>query len=105
MDTQVKHTPGPWRVEGPDMFGDFNILHPADALAVAAVVSNMRPADEVLANANLVAAATELFEAAALALRIAENWIHDQLDGTSSLEANLAELQPVHAALAKARGL
>lgn len=55
-----EHTPGPWEAEGPDMFGDFNILHPADSLAVGAVVSNLRPAAEVAANARLAAAAPSM---------------------------------------------
>lgn len=53
-------TAGLWSVEGPDDFGDYNITHPTDALAVAAVVSNMRPADEVAANADLVGLASIL---------------------------------------------
>lgn len=62
--TEAKHTSGPYRAEGPDEFGDYNILHDGDALAVAAVVSNMRPADEVAANASLFGAAPELLECA-----------------------------------------
>ena len=54
--------------------------------------------------AALMAAAPELCAAAELALKEAENWIHDQLDGTSELDRNLATLEPVRAALAKARG-
>ncbi len=45
------------------MFGDFNILHNADALAVAAVVSNMRYPQEVAANAALIAAAHDGYAA------------------------------------------
>lgn len=65
--SETKFTKGPYRAEGPDMFGDWNILHPADSLAVGAVVSNMRPAEEVAANANLFGAATDLYEAAEFA--------------------------------------
>lgn len=61
--SEFRGTPGPWRAEGPDHFGDHNILHPADSLAVAAVVSNMRPAGEVAANARLVAAAPTMLAA------------------------------------------
>jgi hypothetical protein len=57
-----------------------------------------------LANARLIAAAPDLLEAAKLALQSAESWIHDQLDGTSSLESALAKLEPVRAAIAKATG-
>lgn len=63
MNEKPKFTPGPYRCEGPDPFGDWNILHPSDALAVAAVVSNMREPEEVAANARLFSAAPELYEA------------------------------------------
>jgi hypothetical protein len=53
-EREGRHTELPWRAEGPDPFGDYNILHPADSLAVAAVVSNMRPDIEVKANAALI---------------------------------------------------
>lgn len=90
--SDVTHTPGPWRSEGPDMFGDHNILHGGEALAIGAVVSNMRPPELVAANARLIAAAPELLEAliahdtymleqgycgpedSALHRRAAENW-------------------------------
>lgn len=63
MSSEAPHTPGPWHSEGPDEFGDYNIHHPADRLAVAAVISNGRPAAEVAANAALVASARDLLEA------------------------------------------
>lgn len=56
----AQHTPGPWSVEGPDCFGDYNIHCPGERAVVAAVISNVRPDDEVAANARLIAAATEL---------------------------------------------
>lgn len=34
-----------------------------------------------------------------LALRVAESWTHDQLDGTSSFDEAWAELEPARAAL------
>ena len=46
----------------------------------------------------------DLLEAAQLALKIAESWIHDQLDGTSSIDGALRRLDPVRAAIARARG-
>ena len=53
-------------MEGPDPFGDYNIHEPSARLAIGAVVSNLRPASEVAANARLIAAAPELLAAAAL---------------------------------------
>lgn len=57
-----KFTPGPWFAESADMFGDHNIVtgDQIDRLAVAAVVSNMRPTETVEANAHLIAAAPEM---------------------------------------------
>ena len=54
--------------------------------------------------ADLFAAAPDLLEAAQLALQIAESWIHDKLDGTSSIDGALLHLDPVRAAIARARG-
>ena len=51
-----EHTPEPWTVEGPDDFGDYNILHGGDALAIGAVVSNMRPPTITAANARRIPA-------------------------------------------------
>ena len=46
----------------------------------------------------------DLLEAAKLALYEAEGWVHDQLDGTSSLDDALARLDSVRAAIAAAEG-
>jgi hypothetical protein len=54
-------TPLPWRIDGPDQFGDYNILHEGDSLAIGAVVSNMRPPEEVAANAALIVAAVNSY--------------------------------------------
>lgn len=40
-----------------------------------------------------------------LAIDIADSWIHDQLDGTSSLNSALKELQPAKEALEKGGGV
>ncbi|GFM87766.1 hypothetical protein PSCICO_31650 [Pseudomonas cichorii] len=89
--TKHKHTPGPWRHEGPDYFHDFNILHPGDSLAVAAVVSNMRQLPEIEANAKLIAAAPELLESLS------------NLVGLARLGA--ANISKYHAALAHAESV
>lgn len=51
------HTPGPWHSDEADMFGDYTITQVGEISAVAAVISNCRPAEEVAANAALVDAA------------------------------------------------
>jgi len=59
-------TPGPWRAEPADMFGDHNIVLAKgddDSRAIAAVVSNMRDPQEVAANARLIAAAPDMLAA------------------------------------------
>lgn len=56
----TKHTAGPYTFTGPDEFGDFNIVKQnsaGDIRAIAAVVSNLRDPNEVLANARLLASA------------------------------------------------
>lgn len=58
---QAERTPGPWTIEGPDQFGDYNIHHPADRLAIGAIVSNMRPAEEVAANARFIVEAVNAY--------------------------------------------
>ncbi len=55
------HTPGPWSAEGPDCYGDFNVVPAHEALAIGAIVRNgMRPDEETAANARLAAAAPEM---------------------------------------------
>lgn len=66
--SKAAHTAGPWSVEGPDPFGDYNILGPISRLAIGAVVSNLRAPAEVAANARTFAAAPELLAACELAL-------------------------------------
>lgn len=54
-EMERKATEGPWRHEGPDPFDDYNIMPPTQGGgAIAAVVSNGRPAAEVGANAALI---------------------------------------------------
>lgn len=63
------HTGPSWRAEGPDMFGDYNILRPVDSLAVAAVISNMRPAAEVAEIAALLIRSVNSHDGLAAALQ------------------------------------
>lgn len=50
-------TKGPYWLEGPDDFGDYNIAPTHEAAVVAVAVSNLRPDDEVADNAAIVLAA------------------------------------------------
>ena len=99
-----KHTPGPWFVDHKSPFlvraGD-----DIDGRHIAHIgPANYTPRFDVdEPNAKLIAAAPDLLEAAQLALQIAESWIHDQLDGTSSIDGALLHLDPVRAAIARAR--
>lgn len=90
------HTPGPWR-STLDEFGDYVIQPAGQELAVAAVVNGdarglLGEASEHAANALLIAAAPDMFEA----LIQAREWLR----GWASAEPQLAL---VDAALAKAR--
>lgn len=99
----VAHTPGPWEVDGPDMFGDYNIVlanRESDSRAIAAVVSNLRDPAEVAANARLNAAAPELL--AELEGALSDLWenCHSHQD-RPSFERDYAR---AFAVIAKARG-
>jgi hypothetical protein len=120
------HTPGPWVAECSTLRearedGGFSWAHPdswgprgwTDETRVGSVYllceggghTGLPGSIEVSeANAHLIAAAPEMYEALKLAVGIAESWIHDQLDGTSSLDGALEDLKPCHAAIAKAEG-
>lgn len=102
-----KFTPGAWIAEQRDTRSVVLAAKGRRLLADCPQWSNRddRPrAAEAFANAKLFAAAPDLLEAAQLALQIAESWIHDQLDGTSSIDGALLHLDPVRAAIARARG-
>lgn len=94
-------TPGPWKADPADMFGDHNVTLKDTSeccLAIAAVVSNLRPAEEVAANANLIAASPELYDA----LVNARQWV---LSFPVVVDhARQTMLAQIDAALAKARG-
>lgn len=63
-----------------------------------------RPPSDFNKRLAMFAASPALLEAAELGLSKAEEWIIDQLEGTSSFKAAMAELDPIRAALALARG-
>ena len=90
--------PGPWTVVDVSSEGMFAIVDSHDRTVA---FTDLR-ADIV--EARLIAAAPDLLSAAKIALDRAESWIHDQLDGTSSLSGALADLESVRAAIAKAEG-
>ena len=93
-------TKGPWWHRRPDPFGDYTISHDGDTLAVAAVVSNMRPPEQVRANADLIAAAPDLYEA----LEIVRDADEDcRRDGLPRILPAMVRAR-IDAALAKANG-
>ena len=99
-----KWTKGEWRLSGPDDFGDYAVQGPDDELAIAAVVNGaMRSLgghdEEHKANAHLITAAPDLYEA----LMAAESLAHRK-PGPGALD-EIREVQRLRrAALAKARG-
>lgn len=99
MEMKATFTPGPWE------FSDGYITANGKPLSMVGVSIPMVVGQtrlEAIHNSRLAAAAPDLLEAAKLGLMISESWIHDQLDGTSSLDSALLSLAPVRAAIAKA---
>lgn len=97
-------TAGPWAHEGPDAFGDYNILHPANSLAIGGIVQNLGfTPEQTKANALLISAAPCLFEALASAKRalraIADSGVEIPL---TAAPAVVGVLSRIEAALAKA---
>lgn len=107
---KTNHTPGPWaaQINNPLAVLPGHTIKSARSpyLPVGIVHAHNGTAGpaEGIANAKLMAAAPDLLKAAEKALQIAENWIHDQLDGTSSLKGALAQLKSVRQAITKAKG-
>lgn len=95
-------TPLPYRCEGPDQFGDWNILHPEDSLAVGAVVSNLRHADDVARNAAYIVHACNTFPALVEALEELTQLMEDVWLGDYSPDSFTC--QPAREALALAKG-
>ena len=58
--------------------------------------------EERTANARLMASAPALLRSCKEALRVAENWIHNELDGTSMVDEELVKLQPIRDAIERA---
>lgn len=99
-------TPGPWHLEGPDYSSDYTITGNDDALAICAVVNGeMRRMggkdDEHAANANLIAAAPDLYEAL---MSVMYSVVSDIELPRHGLEKNVATFEHAIAVLAKARG-
>jgi len=118
-EQKTAHTPGPWSVgyHGSDIhcvnvkIGGTAKLFDVRGWGYLTGMGHGAlglPEDKAIeiqnANARLAASAPELLAAAKLALNTAEDWIHDRLDGTLSLESELADLEPVRVAIAKAEG-
>ena len=80
-----EHTPLPWRFEGPDDFGDYNILHNEGRWAIGAVVSNLNPPEVVKANIDLIINSVNSLPAAEKALEeIAGDEPRPILNGTTA---------------------
>lgn len=103
---EVKFTKGPWIVEYDNSDfssgGQWYVAGPAKVEFSYGCGPDV--SDKALRDAQLISAAPDMYEAAELGLKIAESWIHDQLDGCIGLKAALDELEPIRAALSKARG-
>lgn len=109
--TKPKFTKGPWRIGDADDFGDFVVQHDGEALAIASVVNGgvkdyLGRTEEHVANAHLISAAPDMYEALLAAWEFIsdEYYASNRPDG----EAFPPEVRPVvsalSAALAKAMG-
>jgi hypothetical protein len=100
-----KHTPGPWWVDGADLYrkDEINIKsvadHPNDERYVAAAIGGLNDGVQE-ANARLIAAAPDLLEA----LRIAEGLVDDTCFQQDPANECWNTLRTVRAAIAKATG-
>lgn len=94
MSSKTPWTPGPWVAEEADYFGDHNIIltdSADDCRAIAAVVSNFRPALEVASNARLIAAAPEMAE---LLRQIKSEWsFYSDTSRMSAINALLSRIE------------
>lgn len=102
------HTPGPWRIEGP-CSGFSAISGPAGELIfglAAGIGEEQRSAEECEANANLIAAAPDLYEALAKILDGVEDEFDpaDGVDGVVLLPLYESDIRRARAAIAKVSG-
>lgn len=112
MSTEAKHTPGPWRVEGgttvvwgacnPDDLSDYGMGYPVTDCRITPISNSSwcqgPEYEEGYANANLIAAAPELFEALVTARKYMKLCLGSSFwDGPNPYPI-------IDAALAKARG-
>src|SRR5690606_22673320 len=95
MNTSATHTPGPWRIES--RLGGFDIIGPNNEDLAYVNVSDGLDEPTIYpckANANLIAAAPELADAAERAIKIIKANLYHQRekveDAVSTLEAALA---------------
>lgn len=90
-------TPGEWIASESDMFGDHNIQRKegvetdTDHSAIAAVVSNLRPWQQVEANAQLIVTLRNALPAIIAALEVAElvrdeDWLAERISDTLDMD-------------------
>lgn len=93
--SELKATPGPWHVVHNGAYREINLGDCECSPSIAQVCPSqfLENGDNEEANAHLIAAAPELYEA----LLLAKSW----LEGWASADAELATIEE---ALAKARG-
>ena len=89
----MKHTPGPWSAEEYDKLSEFSIN--AAKRQIARTNGHNLDVDEHEANAHLIAAAPELYEA----LQYIQRWLNE-----TGLDVHQSVPQMINAALAKAEG-
>lgn len=115
MTMTAQHTKGRLRQSPPDEFGDIAIAPEDEALAIAAVVTNMRPRSEVQANAARIVHTWNCHDDLLEALIDAQAWLNSAYDEYTELgdrnrksatiyNAVRPVKEKISAAIAKARG-
>lgn len=97
--TNAAHTPGPWKLENPEMDGEILVTDEQDVTIATVWKQPLDPAEWAEANSRLIAAAPEMLDA----LRLCEDALSDLAridDGTPSVSA----LNMARDAIAKAEG-
>ena len=106
--TKTQHTPGPWRITGPNIRSDHHADGPGALLLVAGgMFHDYTPdPDEQRANLALAASAPALADAAAQLLHEFDTWgevLQSDTDGLYGPDTAIERLRSAHAAIAQAR--
>src|SRR3982750_1254786 len=105
------YTPGPWEAGRSDMKSEINScfgkwVYAGDRFIAGATSQDIESWDEVMANAHLIAAAPEMYEALLPAINLLANieYVHPNIDDSADIHISVKNLRRMVAAIAKAEG-